>query len=105
MPNEPVTLDLVKKQLKLEISETDEDELLTLLITAARRSVENHIDRVITADWPSTENGDLQVVKQAILLLVSTWYVNREAVALTTTSGEMPLTIRYLLMPLRRMAC
>lgn len=98
MPDEPVTLAQVKAHLRLDHSA--EDAHLALLITAARRSVENATGRIVTAELPDVAGSDREVVAQAMLLLIGSWYMNRESVAISGVT-EMPLAVRYLLDPLR----
>ena len=105
MSDEPVTLEQVKTHLRLSLTEISEDSYLMLLVQAARRSVENYIDRKIVAVPPGIEADDLRVAGQAILLLVGAWYENREAVGGGNATAEMPMAVNYLLTPLRRLAC
>ena len=85
-----LTLAEVKAHLRIELSFTDEDDVLTLLEKAARLQVQNDIRREI--DAAVGEN-----VKLAMLLLVGHWYRHREAVATGTTVAELPLAYKALL--------
>lgn len=99
---ESLTLAEVKDHLRLSENSADEDSYLGLLILASRRSVENCIDRAVVF---SDAEPDLAVIKAAMLLLIGHWYANREAVSLGAASAEMPLSVSWLLQPLRQMSC
>lgn len=92
----------VRTHLRIAADETDEDAYLGLLTMAARRAVENVIDRPFTL---STDEPDLALIKTAMLLLIGHWYEHRETVALGSASSEMPLTVTFLLMPLKKWSC
>jgi uncharacterized phage protein (predicted DNA packaging) len=84
-----LTLDQIKLQCRIELDQTDEDELLTLYEMAARIHAENILRYQI--DDTVAEN-----VKQACLMLIAHWYRNREA-----TGGDkvakIPLAYKDLL--------
>lgn len=101
MSLEPVTLEQVKSYLRLEASNTSEDGHLALLITAARRAIENDTGRVVTGPLADVDGDDVEVVVHAMLLLIGHWYVNREAVGANAGAAEVPLAVRFLLDPLR----
>jgi hypothetical protein len=103
MAHEPVTIEQVKTHLRLDASADDEDEYLKLLRSAALRSIENHVDRLILDTWPDLDKRDQTVIAQAALLLIGHWYANREAVG--KDGGEMPLAVHWLLMPLKKWVC
>jgi len=85
-----LTLGEVKAHLRIEVSFTDEDEVLVLLEKAARLQVQNDIRREIDAS--AGEN-----VKVAMLMLVAHWYRHREAVSTGTNAIELPLAYKALL--------
>ena len=45
---EPVTVDQVKEQLRLELDEDTQDAMILLLITAAREGVEKYLGKALT---------------------------------------------------------
>jgi len=94
--SEPVTLAQLKTQLRLGNGVSGEDGYLDVLIVAARRAVENRINRTIVSDAPTVAAADLPVATQAILMLAAYWYENRDG------TGDMPASITALLGPMRR---
>jgi len=100
MADEPVTLDQVKQHLRLDATDQAEEAYLAILISAARRSIENYTGKVIRATWPSLKEDDRSVVTQAVLLLVGDWYTNREAGQ--AGDGAMSPAVRWLIAPLKR---
>ncbi|MFN3675300.1 MAG: head-tail connector protein [Sphingomonas pseudosanguinis] len=93
---EPVSLDALKVQLRLDLSYADEDGYLARLIVAARRAVERAINHTIVAAVPTLPADDLPVVQQAILMLAAYWYDQRDAAA------AEPASVMALIRPLRR---
>jgi hypothetical protein len=97
MSDEPVTLQQVKMHLRLG-SASAEDSYLMILITAARRAIENMMDQRVEA----LADEDKDVVAQASLLLIGHWYANREAVGVNVS--EIPFAVQWLINPLRVMS-
>jgi hypothetical protein len=99
----PVTLDQVKKHLELE-GVTGEDGYLGALLAAASRAVELKTNRTISGDAPTLTGADLALAEQAMLLLVGTWYTNREGATTDARSlpAEVPLSVTWILAPLKR---
>lgn len=96
---EPVALAQIKAHLRLDANATGEDDYLLALITAARRSVELHINRsMMTAG--EMQPDDLRAACQALLLIVGHWYANREAVVVGSTATALPIAVEWLLKPL-----
>lgn len=93
---EPVSLDALKVQLRLDLSYVDEDGPLAGLIVAARRTVEKVINQTIVGAAPTLPADDLPVVQQAILMLAAYWYDQRDGAA------AEPASVMALLRPLRR---
>ena len=94
---EPVTLAEVKAQCRVEY-DTD-DDLLSSYITAARQWAEGfgNFPLAYDSDDEDAEPIELkQTWKQAILLVVSHWYSNREN-ASAGTLAEIPLGAKDLL--------
>ncbi len=75
---EPVSLAALKLHLRLDASETDEDDLLTGMLLAARRALEKHTGRIIVGPVPTLDPADLPLVVQAIKVTCTAWYENRE---------------------------
>ena len=92
---EPVTIDEVKEHCRIDHDE--EDELISRYITAAREWVEGFLNvKLISTGENSPPIEIKQIWKQAILLLVGHWYMNRES-ATTSNLKEIPLGVKDLL--------
>ena len=93
---EYLNLDLIKKHLNIDEDFHDDDDYLTLLGDVVEQVTERHIDdslKKLTAD----NNGKIPApLIQAMLLLLGTYYNNRENVAFAS-SAEIPLSYSYLL--------
>ena len=91
-----LTLDLIKKHLNMNADYTAEDDYLTMLGGAVEEVVGKHIDD----DLPTlAKNNNDQLplpLVQACLLLLGTYYSNRENVAYTN-AVEVPMSYTYLL--------
>ena len=71
----------------------DDDSYLEALGDVVEEVTEKHIDNKLTTD----NNGKIPTpLKQAMLLLLGTYYNNRENVAFASSS-EIPLSYSYLL--------
>lgn len=91
-----LTLELIKKHLNLDDDFKDDDEYLKILGDVAETVVERHIDRPFEVIL-FKNNGEFPTpLQQACLLLVGTYYENRENVAYASTN-EIPYTVSYLL--------
>lgn len=101
-----ITLEQAKYQCRIEQDNDYEDELLISYIAAARDHVQMHLDRNIYQEAVPSDDPDGLIdnasINQAMLLLVAHWYANREAVSESAIS-EVPLGVRHLLQPYRRM--
>lgn len=93
---EPVTLAEIKVHLRLDAGVSGEDSYLDGLIVAARRSVELRTSRSIVAEEPTLIGDDLVSARQAMLLMVANWYLNREG------DAREPPQIAWLLEPITR---
>ena len=95
-----LAIDSVKKHLNIEPEFTDDDFYICNLIEAAEEIVKNHV----MPDSPDDlldENGDyLPNVRHAILLLVGTFYANRESVAYGIPN-KVPHGYEYILQQLK----
>ena len=91
-----LNLDLIKKHLNIDDGFHDDDSYLEALGDIGEEVTEKHIDvslKKLTAD----NNGKIPTpLKQAMLLLLGTYYSNRENVAFAS-SAEIPVTYSYLL--------
>lgn len=98
---EPVTLEAIKQDLRLDASATDDDARLLRLITAARRAVERRTRRTIVGSNPTMTGDDLAMACQAISLIVAAWYAMPEGVIVDGRGGaELPLGVTWLLEPI-----
>lgn len=96
-----VSLNLVKKQVRAEDFQTD-DEHLQFLTDAAERQVVS-MTQCDEARLVEKGDGDLPLpLKQAVLLLVGHWYNQREAVS--GSLSEVPLGVEALVRPFRELA-
>lgn len=73
-----ISLDEVKHQCRIE--HDDEDGLLVVYINAAKTYAQSWIDDELDEENPAQ--------KQALLLLIGHWYVNREAV---NADSQLPI--------------
>ncbi|MFA7505291.1 MAG: head-tail connector protein [Burkholderiaceae bacterium] len=104
-------LDQVKAHLRIEPGDTSENTYLLALASAAERACELRTGRWIDpSDAPDdslTEPfsaTDLDLLRQAALIMIGEWYCNREASAEATGIAELPLAVTWILDPLRDFA-
>lgn len=93
-----VTLQQVKYQCRIEHDE--EDDILMLYMQSAQDFCQNYLDRKIynTADFDDKTGIEITpIIKQAMLLLVAHWYVQREL------TPNVPQAVYELLRPYRLM--
>lgn len=91
-----VSLDDARLQCRLAEDERDEDQLLIGYIAAARRACGAISGFDLSATAPiAISADDAAVVKQAMLVIISHWYENRDA-------GEIPKQANWLLGTIRR---
>ncbi|WJV61360.1 head-tail connector protein [Pectobacteriaceae bacterium C52] len=101
-----LTLDQIKRQLRLESDYTDEDELLTLLGTAVQRTTETYVNRNLypsAQDIPDTDPDGLALsddIRLAMLLLLTHWYENRSSVS-DFEKAEVPQGYAWIVGPYR----
>ena len=91
-----LTLDLIKKHLNMNADYTAEDDYLTMLAGAVEEVVGKHIDDDLNTLAKNNDDKLPLPLVQACLLLLATYYSNRENVAFTTTN-EVPTSFTYLL--------
>jgi uncharacterized phage protein (predicted DNA packaging) len=92
---EPVTVEQLKDQLRLDPSAGDEDGHLGDLIVAARRTVEKMVNRTVSGPAPTLPAEDMPMASRAIIMLAAHWYDERD------TSADPPKSVAILLTPLR----
>ena len=93
-------LSLIKKHLNIEQDFKEDDAYLMNLCEAAEEIVKNHV-MVDSVDDLLDENGDyLPNVRHAILLLIGTFYANRESVAYGIPN-KIPHGYEYILQQLK----
>lgn len=114
-----ISLDDAKRQCRLELDDTSEDEHLTVLIEAAIAKIENDTNKqliavdqtpVVSTDpdsgavVPPYQQQLTPALRMAALLLISHWYTNREAVVTGTIATTMPLAYESLIQAYRELA-
>ncbi len=99
--SEPVTLEEIKADLRLDPEDTEQDGLLSRLIFAARRMVELQTRRKFGGDTPTLTGEDAIVGAQAVSSIVAHWYANPEAVSNQRSSEELPLSASWIIDSLR----
>jgi uncharacterized phage protein (predicted DNA packaging) len=88
-----ITLDLAKKHLNIETGFTEDDVYIESLISVAELAVDEFCNSGLSG---YTDETIPVTVKQATLLLVAHYYVNRQIVAFGTPI-EIPYAFRFLL--------
>lgn len=101
-----LTKEEIKRQLRLEVDDTTEDDLITALGCAAESRTATYLNRNLYAEAEDIQEGDdrgLVVsddLRLAMLMLVTHFYENRS----TTSEVEMletPLAYSWLVSPYR----
>jgi hypothetical protein len=101
-----VTLQELKRQLKLEDDFTEEDELLNLLGGVVQTRTETFLNRKLyaaTEAVPEADPDGLKLpddVKLGMLMLATHFYENRSSVS-EVDQLEMPLSYKWLVGPYR----
>lgn len=89
-----IELETIKQQLNIDLDYESEDLYLLTLADVAVKAIENHIDHPID-DY--IVDGQLDsALQQAALMLIATWYQNRESVAYGAPM-KLPHGVDYLL--------
>ena len=92
-----ITLEQIKAHLNIDPDFTDDDEYLMSLADVAIKAIENHIDHSIEQ---FCHDGVLEApLQHAALLLIATWYMQRESIVLSRSTHVPPHCLDYLLMP------
>ncbi|PUZ90983.1 hypothetical protein DC364_22910 [Vibrio vulnificus] len=99
-------LNKVKNQCSIDDDISDHDALLTLYLSAAKRAVENYLNRPVYWTSEDVPQDPEQVpdnafvarddTELAVLLLVGHWFENREAVT-ESSAKTLPLGVSFLL--------
>lgn len=90
-----LTVEKVKQHLNIDSYYTDDDTYLASLIDVVQNVVEKHIDNSLVT--LQGEGGELPPpLLHAMLLLIGSFYNNRESVS-NLTMKEVPLGYNYLL--------
>ena len=91
MAEEFVTLEMIKTHLNIEQDYRGEDNYLLHLREVAFLVVQNHICSDL-----ATLNGNKKAIGHALLLLIGTYYLQRESIG-TSSMKECPHTLQYIL--------
>ncbi|AKJ41549.1 head-tail connector protein [Pragia fontium] len=96
---------LEELQHQCRIDGDHDNSLLTVYCGAARKAVENFINRPLFDDFvPDDCSVGIVItddIKLAIMMIVGHWYENREPVNLGNIVNEIPLSFRFLVEPYR----
>ena len=98
-----VTLDAFKGQVRIDPDDGSEDAVLTPILAAAVRAVENRTGRRFEGDGDTIEQADVPAANMAVLMLAAHWYRNRETVVVGAVSSELPMGVEYLINPFAKM--
>ena len=101
---EPITLDEVKADLRLDQDDGAHDLHLSQLITAARRMVELRTNRQFSGAVPTFVDDDLVLGARAISQIVAHWFTNPEAATADArgTPAELPLSASWIIQSLKK---
>lgn len=91
-----LTLKLIKKHLNLDEDFTADDSYLEVLGGAVEDAIEKNVDEPLSI-LAEKNGGELPLaLQQAMLLLLGTYYSNRESIAFANPV-EVPNTYNYLI--------
>lgn len=91
MAEEFVTLEMIKTHLNIEPDYHAQDDYLLHLREVAFLVVQNHICSDL-----ATLNGNKKAIGHALLLLIGTYFLQRESIG-TSSMKECPHTLQYIL--------
>lgn len=91
MAEEFVTLEMIKTHLNIEPYYNGDNDYLLHLREVAFLVVQNHICSDL-----ATLNGNKKAIGHALLLLIGTYYLQRESIG-TSSMKECPHTLQYIL--------
>lgn len=91
----PLSLVDIKRHLRIEADDNEFDSYLELLIPAALNACLSSRGRLL----PSLSTEEVEMLSQAMKLLIGTWFANREHAAVDTRGvpTEIPGTLTWLL--------
>lgn len=89
-----LNISYLKKQLNIESSWLEDDEMLAQAITVAELSTQHYIDETVAI----SEHEDL---KQAIIMLAAHIFLNKLTVSYLKPD-EVPFSYKYLLSPYKK---
>jgi len=98
---------LVKKHLRVELDETDQDDLIQGYTNAAISAFESWTNRTLVATDAeldgAAENAMVitKGIEQGALLLIGHWFNNRESLVIGASVAELPLATKALWQPHR----
>ena len=102
-----LTLEMIKRQCRIELDDSEEDESLTFYGKAAEAVVVNHLNQPLYVEAvPENESSGLVIsddIRMAMLLLVSDFYENRSH-APGSDPHKLPFVVQQLLAPYRIIA-
>lgn len=88
-----MTIDEVKRHLNIDVEYTGDD----ILITSYMASATGYVEQIICRDIESLTPSELAVCKQAILLVIGDFYMQREdsvvAVSVASSNAVKRLTM------------
>jgi uncharacterized phage protein (predicted DNA packaging) len=96
-----VTLEQVRAHLRVD--DTTDAALIEGMVAAAERAVEIATERTIAPGLAEFGPEDSKIAAQAVLLLVTTWYDNRDGLGSGQATAELPHAVTWLLWPLKRL--
>ena len=91
MGEEFVTLEMIKTHLNIEPTYKLEDNYLLHLRNVSFQVIQNHICSDL-----ATLNGHKEAIGHAMLLLIGTFYLQRESIG-TSSMKECPHTLQFIL--------
>jgi hypothetical protein len=94
-----ITIEQLKRQLRIEPDYTDDDVLLQYLLDTAEISVENFLGANALSGY--TSNDIPTPVLQATIMLAGHWYLNPNMVAFGLGT-EVPYSFQFLLNPYKQ---
>jgi uncharacterized phage protein (predicted DNA packaging) len=85
-----MAVDLATAKLQLNLTTTDDDTLVTRLITAAQDWLERQLGYTIATQYP---DGAPHALDHAVYLMTAHYYANREASLVGVNAAELPLGV------------
>lgn len=91
-----IDVEKVKKHLNIDDEYNGDDNYIASLISVAKEIVEKHINQNLTSICEENDGILPKALEQAMLLLIGTYYANRETITYTSAT-ELPLSYSYIL--------